>query len=128
MAQVKAAEDAWNTRNPEAVSRAYTPDSRWRNRSEFFAGRPEIVAFLTRKWQRELDYRLRKELWAFTDDRIAVRFQYEVLPAAQPQQGPCGLCSLPGCLQPSTGRARPEPQQRGGPEPDSACCCAVPRR
>ena len=77
-AQVQAAEDAWNTRDPEAVSKAYTPDSRWRNRSEFFGGRQDIVAFLTRKWERELDYRLRKELWSFTDRKIAVRFQYEV--------------------------------------------------
>ena len=71
------AEDAWNTRDPEKVAGAYTVDSRWRNRSEFVTGRDEIVAFLTRKWQRELEYRLIKELWAFTDDRIAVRFAYE---------------------------------------------------
>jgi nuclear transport factor 2 (NTF2) superfamily protein len=71
------AEDAWNSCDPERVSLAYTSDSRWRNRSEFFAGRPAIVAFLTRKWLAELDYRLVKELWAFHDDRIAVRFQYE---------------------------------------------------
>ncbi|GAB2935601.1 nuclear transport factor 2 family protein [Micromonospora polyrhachis] len=76
-AKVRAAEDAWNTRDPERVSLAYTPDSVWRNRDEFLTGRSEIVAFLTRKWERELDYVLRKELWAFTDDRIAVRFQYE---------------------------------------------------
>jgi len=75
--KVRAAEDAWNTRDPERVAGAYTPDSQWRNRSEFIRGREEIVAFLTRKWQRELDYALRKCLWAFTDDRIAVRFQYE---------------------------------------------------
>jgi hypothetical protein len=75
--KVQAAEDAWNTRDPERVAAAYTPDSQWRNRSEFIRGREEIVAFLTRKWQRELDYALRKSLWAFTDDRIAVRFQYE---------------------------------------------------
>ena len=75
--KVQAAEDAWNTRDPERVAAAYTPDSLWRNRSEFIRGREEIVAFLTRKWQRELDYALRKSLWAFTDDRIAVRFQYE---------------------------------------------------
>jgi nuclear transport factor 2 (NTF2) superfamily protein len=74
---VQAAEDAWNTRDPERVASAYTPDSQWRNRSEFIGGREEIVAFLTRKWQRELDYALRKSLWAFTDDRIAVRFHYE---------------------------------------------------
>lgn len=74
---MQAAEDAWNTRDPERVAGAYTPDSQWRNRSEFIRGRGEIVAFLTRKWQRELGYALRKSLWAFTDDRIAVRFQYE---------------------------------------------------
>jgi nuclear transport factor 2 (NTF2) superfamily protein len=75
--KVRAAEDAWNTRDPERVSLAYTPDSRWRNRSEFFQGRPAIVEFLTRKWAKELDYRLIKELWAFDTDRIAVRFAYE---------------------------------------------------
>jgi nuclear transport factor 2 (NTF2) superfamily protein len=76
-AKVRAAENAWNTRDPERVAAAYTPDSRWRNRSEFLAGRDEIVAFLRRKWATELDYALRKELWAFTDARIGVRFQYE---------------------------------------------------
>ncbi|MDP9408799.1 MAG: nuclear transport factor 2 family protein [Actinomycetota bacterium] len=76
-AKVRAAEDAWNTRDPERVAGAYTEDSRWRNRSEFLVGREQIVEFLCRKWARELDYALRKELWAFTDDRIAVRFQYE---------------------------------------------------
>jgi nuclear transport factor 2 (NTF2) superfamily protein len=75
--KVQAAEDAWNSRDPQRVSLAYTPDSVWRNRSEFLAGREEIVAFLTRKWAKELDYVLRKELWAFTDNRIAVRFRYE---------------------------------------------------
>ena len=75
--KVRLAEDAWNSRDPEKVSLAYTLDSRWRNRSEFVNGRAEIVAFLTRKWARELDYRLIKELWAFTDNRIAVRFAYE---------------------------------------------------
>ncbi len=75
--KVRAAEDAWNTRDPQKVALAYTPDSAWRNRAEFFAGRAEIVRFLTRKWHRELDYRLIKELWAFGDDRIAVRFAYE---------------------------------------------------
>jgi nuclear transport factor 2 (NTF2) superfamily protein len=75
--KVQAAEDAWNTRDPERVAQAYTEDSQWRNREEFFTGRAEIVEFLTRKWKRELDYVLRKSLWAFTDDRIAVRFQYE---------------------------------------------------
>ena len=72
-----AAEDAWNTRDPQRVALAYTEDSEWRNRDEFLRGRDEIVAFLTRKWERELDYVLRKELWTFGDDRIAVRFQYE---------------------------------------------------
>jgi nuclear transport factor 2 (NTF2) superfamily protein len=75
--KVRLAEDAWNTRDPERVAAAYTADSRWRNRVEFVTGRDEIVAFLTRKWRRELDYRLIKELWAFDGDRIAVRFAYE---------------------------------------------------
>ncbi|HEY8520824.1 MAG TPA: nuclear transport factor 2 family protein [Gammaproteobacteria bacterium] len=75
--KVKAAEDAWNSRDPERVALAYTEDSVWRNRDEFIQGRAEIVAFLKRKWAKELDYRLRKSLWAFTDNRIAVRFQYE---------------------------------------------------
>jgi nuclear transport factor 2 (NTF2) superfamily protein len=75
--KVRAAEDAWNSRDPERCAGAYTPDSRWRNRSTFLAGRDEIVAFLTAKWEREHDYRLIKELWAFGDDRIAVRFAYE---------------------------------------------------
>ena len=75
--KVRLAEDAWNTRDPEKVAQAYTLDSRWRNRAEFLHGRGEIVAFLTRKWARELDYRLIKELWAFEGRRIAVRFAYE---------------------------------------------------
>jgi nuclear transport factor 2 (NTF2) superfamily protein len=75
--KVQAAEDAWNTRDPHRVSLAYTEDSVWRNRDRFVTGRAEIVAFLTGKWERELDYALRKELWAFGGDRIAVRFQYE---------------------------------------------------
>jgi nuclear transport factor 2 (NTF2) superfamily protein len=75
--KVRAAEDAWNRREPEAVALAYTTDSRWRNRKEFLDGRAEIVAFLRRKWNRELKYRLIKELWAFGDNRIAVRFAYE---------------------------------------------------
>ncbi len=75
--KVRLAEDAWNSRDPEKVSLAYALDSRWRNRAEFVNGRQEIVAFLTRKWSKELDYRLIKELWAFTEDRIAVRFAYE---------------------------------------------------
>jgi uncharacterized protein len=76
-AKVQAAEDAWNTRDPERVSLAYTLDSEWRNRSEFLNGRATIKEFLTRKWQKELDYRLRKELWCFMDNKIAVRFEYE---------------------------------------------------
>ena len=75
--KVRMAEDGWNSRDPEKVALAYTPDSRWRNRAEFANGRHEIVAFLTRKWARELDYRLIKELWAFGGNRIAVRFAYE---------------------------------------------------
>jgi len=75
--KVQAAEDAWNTRDPQRVAMAYTEDTVWRNRSEFLVGRAEVVEFLTRKWQTELDYALRKQLWAFTDDHIAVRFQYE---------------------------------------------------
>jgi uncharacterized protein len=77
MQKVRAAEDAWNTREPVRVAQAYTEDSQWRNRAEFLHGRIAIAAFLTRKWQRELDYRLIKELWAFHDNRIAVRFAYE---------------------------------------------------
>jgi uncharacterized protein len=75
--KARLAEDAWNSRDPEKVALAYTPDSRWRNRSEFFTGREEIVAFLKRKWAKELDYRLIKELWTFAGNRIAVRFAYE---------------------------------------------------
>jgi nuclear transport factor 2 (NTF2) superfamily protein len=75
--KVRAAENGWNGCNPEAVALAYTLDSRWRNRAEFFSGRPAIVAFLQRKWAREHEYRLIKEIWAFGDDRIAVRFAYE---------------------------------------------------
>ncbi len=75
--KVQAAEDAWNTRDPERVSKAYTIDSQWRNRAEFLNGRDEIRDFLTRKWERELDYRLRKELWCFTGNRIGVTFRYE---------------------------------------------------
>ena len=75
--KVRAAEDGWNSRDPERVARAYSVDSRWRNRAEFIVGREQIVAFLRRKWDRELDYRLIKELWAFQDNRIAVRFAYE---------------------------------------------------
>ena len=75
--KVRLAEDGWNSRNPERVALAYSEDSRWRNRAEFVNGREEIVSFLKRKWARELDYRLIKELWAFTENRIAVRFAYE---------------------------------------------------
>ena len=75
--KVRLAEDAWNSRDPVRVSQAYTALSHWRNRAEFIEGREQIVAFLTRKWARELDYRLIKELWAFRDNRIAVRFAYE---------------------------------------------------
>jgi uncharacterized protein len=75
--KVQLAEDAWNTRDPERVSLAYTEDSEWRNRDVFLRGREEIVAFLRQKWERELDYRLRKELWAFTGNHISVRFEYE---------------------------------------------------
>ena len=76
-AKVKAAEDAWNSRNPERVALAYTEDSEWRNRTEFFTGREAIKEFLRRKWAKELDYRLMKELWAYTDNHISVRFEYE---------------------------------------------------
>lgn len=80
--KVRMAENAWNSRDPERVSLAYSEDSRWRNRSEFFSGRRAIVEFLQRKWQRELEYRLIKELWAYTGNRIGVRFQYEWRDAA----------------------------------------------
>ena len=80
--KVQAAEDAWNTRDPEKVSLAYTQDSVWRNRDEHVGGRARIVEFLSRKWERELDYALRKNLWSFTGNRIAVRFQYESHDAA----------------------------------------------
>ena len=75
--KVKMAEAAWNSRDAERIARGYTVDSEWRNRDEFLAGRDAIVAFLKRKWSHELDYRLRKELWTFTDNRISVRFEYE---------------------------------------------------
>jgi len=75
--KARLAEDAWNTRDPERVAAAYTPDSRWRNRSEFFQGREAIAAFLARKWDQEREYRLIKEVWAFSENRIAVRFVYE---------------------------------------------------
>ena len=75
--KVQLAEDLWNTRNPERVAAAYTEDSQWRNRAEFFTGRAAIVEFLRRKWNKELDYRLKKELWGFRNNRMAVRFEYE---------------------------------------------------
>jgi uncharacterized protein len=75
--KVQAAEDAWNTRDPARVALAYTPDTEWRNRAEFLRGRDEVRAFLKRKWDRELDYRLKKQLWCFMDNKIAVRFEYE---------------------------------------------------
>ncbi len=75
--KVQVAQDAWNTRDPDRVALAYTEDSQWRNRDEFFQGRDAIVEFLTRKWAKEISYRLRKELWCFTGDRISVRFEYE---------------------------------------------------
>ena len=75
--KVQLAEDAWNSRDPERVALAYSPDSEWRNRTEFLSGRAEIVAFLKRKWVRELDYRLKKTLWGFRENRIAVSFEYE---------------------------------------------------
>jgi nuclear transport factor 2 (NTF2) superfamily protein len=75
--KVQMAEDAWNTKDPVKVSLAYTPDTEWRNRDEFLNGRAEVVQFLTRKWKKELGYKLKKELWAFTGNRIAVRFEYE---------------------------------------------------
>ena len=75
--KVQLAEDAWNSRDPERVALAYTEDTAWRNRSEFINGRAQVIEFLRRKWARELDYRLKKELWAFTGNRIAVRFEYE---------------------------------------------------
>ncbi|MGV0788335.1 nuclear transport factor 2 family protein [Mycolicibacterium sp. XJ2] len=77
VAKLRAAEDNWNTRDPARVAQGYTPDSRWRNRSTFLQGRDEIIEFLTGKWEQELEYRLIKELWAYGDDRIAVRFAYE---------------------------------------------------
>lgn len=75
--KVQAAEDAWNTKNPEKISMAYTVNTEWRNRTDFINGREEVKAFLTRKWQKELDYKLKKELWGFRENRMAVRFEYE---------------------------------------------------
>ena len=85
-AKVKAAQDAWNTKNPELVAKAYTSNSQWRNRAEFFSGREAIIEFLTRKWSKELDYRLMKELWCYTGNRISVRFEYEWRDADNPTQ------------------------------------------
>jgi hypothetical protein len=75
--KVQKAEDAWNTRDPQKVALAYTVDTEWRNRDQFVNGRQEVIAFLTKKWEKELDYKLKKELWAYTDNRISVRFEYE---------------------------------------------------
>ena len=105
--KVQAAEDAWNTRDPDRVALAYTLDSRWRNRSEFLLGRDEIRAFLVRKWQRELDYALRKDLWAFSGDRIAVRFQYEWHDAGRP------VVALVRERELGVRRARPDAAPRG---------------
>ena len=85
-AKVKAAQDAWNTKNPERVAQAYTSNSQWRNRAEFFSGREAIIEFLRRKWSKELDYRLMKELWCYTGNRISVRFEYEWRDADNPTQ------------------------------------------
>jgi nuclear transport factor 2 (NTF2) superfamily protein len=85
-AKVKAAQDTWNTRNPELVGKAYTIDSRWRNRAEFFEGTEAIIAFLKRKWAKELDYHLIKELWCYNKNRISVRFEYEWRDADNPNQ------------------------------------------
>jgi len=84
--KVKAAQDAWNTCNPEFVVQAYTPDSQWRNRTEFFKGREAIIGFLKRKWSKELDYRLMKELWCYAGNRISVRFEYEWRDADNPNR------------------------------------------
>jgi uncharacterized protein len=75
--KIQMAEDAWNSKDPERVSKAYTPNTEWRNRNEFINGREEVVTFLKRKWENEIDYKLKKELWTFRDNRIAVRFEYE---------------------------------------------------
>lgn len=86
LAKVKLAENAWNTKDPEKVALAYSIDSQWRNRTEFFSGREAIKAFLNRKWQKELDYKLMKELWCYSDNRISVRFEYEWRDADNPDQ------------------------------------------
>ena len=85
LAKVQAAEDGWNSCDPERVARAYTADSQWRNRGEFFSGQAAIKTFLTKKWEKELDYRLMKELWAYTDNHISVRFEYEYRSAVDGQ-------------------------------------------
>ena len=85
-AKVKATQDAWNTKNPELIAKAYTSNSQWRNRAEFFSGREAIIEFLRRKWSKELDYRLMKELWCYTGNRISVRFEYEWRDADNPTQ------------------------------------------
>ncbi len=85
-AKVKAAQDTWNTKNPEIVAQSYTSDSQWRNRTEFFKGREAIIEFLRRKWSKELDYSLMKELWCYTGNRISVRFEYEWRDADNPAQ------------------------------------------
>ena len=84
--KVKMAQDTWNTCNPDLVAQAYTPDSRWRNRTEFFTGRESIIQFLKRNWAKELDYHLMKELWCYAGNRISVRFEYEWRDAANPSQ------------------------------------------
>ncbi len=86
LAKVKLAQDAWNSRNPELIAQAYSINSQWRNRIEFFKGRDAIIEFLNRKWAKELDYHLMKELWSFTDNRISVRFEYEWRDADNPTQ------------------------------------------
>lgn len=118
-AKVQAAEDAWNSRDPERVALAYTEDSRWRNRDRFLTGRAEIRDFLAAKWERELDYRLRKELWAYTGNRISVRFEYEwhdtARPVvAQPRQRAVGV--HPGRPdEPPRGQHQRRPDRRRGP-------------
>ena len=116
--KVRMAEDAWNTRDPERVAAAYTEDSRWRNRAEFFQGRPAIVTFLQRKWARELEYRLIKELWAFHDNRIAVRFQYRMARrfrqlVSRARQRAVGVrCRGPDAPARGQHQRRPDPRDR----------------
>ncbi len=123
--KVRAAEDAWNTRDPTRVPNAYTPDSRWRNRDEFFSGREAIAAFLARKWARELDYRLIKELWAFTDNRIAVRSSTNRTTPTGSDGAVTAMrigCSTPTAPWPS---ATPASTTCGSPSPNA---CFVGRR